>query len=185
MFDVLRSDNSIASNGLESRTPFLDKTFVQMYLSIPPHIRFHGEKPEKYLLREAFKNTNLLPDTILFRPKEAFSDGVSSLQLSLYEIIQNHIQNNLKIQKILKEPYPFLKIFKTKKTDNTVEYYPLINTPKTDEQRYYRKIFCQYFKDFAKVIPYFWMPKYINASDASARTLSIYNVGGKKSISNN
>ena len=41
-FDVLRSDKSISSNGLEPRTPFLDKNFVQTYLSIPPHLRCHN-----------------------------------------------------------------------------------------------------------------------------------------------
>ena len=49
-FDVLRSDRSISSNGLEARTPFLDRSFVQTYLSIPPDLRFHAKKNkcEKY-----------------------------------------------------------------------------------------------------------------------------------------
>ena len=50
-FDVLRSDRSISSHGLEARTPFLDKNFVQMYLSIPAKTRFlemKGTKIEKY-----------------------------------------------------------------------------------------------------------------------------------------
>ena len=63
-FDVLRSDRSISSNGLEARTPFLDKAFVKYYLSIPAELKiFDGIKRlEKYLLRKAFDNQGLLPE---------------------------------------------------------------------------------------------------------------------------
>ena len=52
LFDVLRSDKSISSHGLEPRTPFLDKAFVNYYLSIPLEFRNHNlnGKMEKYLL---------------------------------------------------------------------------------------------------------------------------------------
>jgi asparagine synthase (glutamine-hydrolysing) len=54
-FDVLRSDRSIASNGLEARTPFLDVEFVRNYLMIPSKYRFHtlNKEQEKYLIRKA------------------------------------------------------------------------------------------------------------------------------------
>ena len=55
LFDVLRSDRSISSNGLEARTPFLDRYFVQTFLSIPPHLRFEKNRCEKYILRKAFE----------------------------------------------------------------------------------------------------------------------------------
>ena len=45
-FDVLRSDKSISSNGLEPRTPFLDKEFVDTYLSLPAEWRFHAGNGE-------------------------------------------------------------------------------------------------------------------------------------------
>ena len=49
------------------------------------------------------------------------------------------------------------------------------NSPKTLEQKYYRDIFISKFTNqFSNTIPYFWMPKFVNATDASARTLSIY-----------
>ena len=47
--------------------------------------------------------------------------------------------------------------------------------PTTAEQYYYRKMFEIHYKGYGKIIPYFWMPKYIEAVDSSARTLSIYN----------
>ena len=94
LFDVLRSDKCISSHGLEPRTPFLDKTFVQYYLSLPASVRCHSlcEEPEKYLLRNAFSTVdNLLPAEILWRTKEAFSDGVSGHGRSLYTILQEKI----------------------------------------------------------------------------------------------
>ena len=157
-FDVLRSDRSISDHGLEARTPFLDRKFVQTYLSIDPNLRFHpGEKQcEKYFLRktvELFGN-NLLPDEVLWRKKEAFSDGVSKQTKSWFEIIQDHV-------KLIKFNF-----------QDSITY----NISTTQEQKYYRYIFNEKFSNnlSEKVIPYFWMPKFCDATDASARTLDIY-----------
>ena len=49
------------------------------------------------------------------------------------------------------------------------------NTPTTTEQLYYRKLYDGFYPHTAHSIPYFWMPKYVNATDSSARTLDIYN----------
>ena len=159
-FDVLRSDRSISSHGLEARTPFLDKTFVQTYLSIPPNFRFQTHKTgcEKFLIRTAFEH-KLLPKEVLWRTKEAFSDGVSSNKKSWYQVIQDHLIN--------------IK-YKPQFSNNCYEN--MHNSPKTLEQKYYRDIFIQKFKGdkFSNVIPYFWMPKFVEATDASARTLKVY-----------
>ena len=59
----------------------------------------------------------------------------------------------------------------------TIELYideDLFNRPTTREQCYYRYLFNKYYKYSDNVIPYFWMPKYTNAKDASARSLDIY-----------
>jgi asparagine synthase (glutamine-hydrolysing) len=48
--------------------------------------------------------------------------------------------------------------------------------PKTAEQFMYRYLFEKDYAGFGDILPYFWMPKFVNASDASARTLEIYNV---------
>jgi asparagine synthase (glutamine-hydrolysing) len=55
---------------------------------------------------------------------------------------------------------------------NTINY--LHNPPQTAEQRWYRAIFEEAYPGMANLVPYFWMPKYVEAKDASARTLSIY-----------
>lgn len=163
-FDVLRSDKCISSHGLEPRTPFLDRSWVQYYLSIHPSVRFHPKNKlcEKHLLRTAFskdffKNTEgkpILPDEIIWRTKEAFSDGVSKTTRSLYEIIQDYIMNNIDSEK-------------------KIDISNIIS--KTEiEKKYYKFIFNSFYKGIDNIIPYYWMPKYVNATDASARTLEIY-----------
>lgn len=162
-YDVLRSDKSISSNGLEPRTPFLDKTFVQYYLSIPIEYRNHNNSNqiEKFLFRKAFDNGEYLPKSVLWRRKEAFSDGVSSLQKSWYEIINEKVSEHFKDNNI-----------DTGELFKKYEHYK--NPPTTLEQLYYRDIFETYYPDCYDVISDFWMPKYINANDSSARTLGVY-----------
>lgn len=147
-FDVLRSDKSISSNGLEPRTPFLDKKFVFDYLKISKDIRFdlHHKHCEKYLLRKSFENKGLLPNEVLWRTKEAFSDGVTSKKTGLFELIPEYVKKN-----------------------------NLAN----NEKEYYVKLFTDYFgKNRMNIIPYKWMPKFLDISssttDSSARTLKIY-----------
>ena len=164
-FDVLRSDRCIASQGLEPRTPFLDRGWVQFYLSIDPELRYHvgKDKCEKYLIREAFNDGTYLPEDILFRKKEAFSDGVSSLQRSWYEIINEKVEQAFTSQTITNDWKSLL-----------IEYQSVHNPPKTKEQLYYRTLFDIYFPNCGEIIPYYWMPKFVDAIDASARTLSSY-----------
>ena len=157
LFDVLRSDKTISSNGLEPRTPFLDKNFVNYVLSIPSHFRNHNnfKQIEKYLLRQSFHSSTkecqqILPDEILFRKKEAFSDGVSSHGRSLYKILQEKIAAKINTQ------------------NNIVE--ANIDT----EKMYYKQIFDSLFPNCQHILPYFWMPKYTDSNDPSARTLSFY-----------
>ena len=170
-FDVLRSDKCMSSHGLEPRTPFLDREWVQYYLSINPSIRHHSNiqksqsQCEKFLLRSAFSpsyflnidNKPLLPDSVVWRTKEAFSDGVSKTSRSLYQIIQEHVASC---------QYEYINNY-------------IVTTgvlPETDEQLYYRKIFDEHYTNSAaNILDYFWMPKYVRGvKDASARTLNIY-----------
>lgn len=158
LFDVLRSDRSISSHGLEPRTPFLDKQFVATARSIAtcwrrPH---KGRQVEKWLLRRAFDDGQTLPHDVLWRRKEAFSDGVSSQDKSWYQIIQE------RVSQYVPEDWQQKAALK----------YPHL-TPTTPEQYYYR---YTYESEFGKVgsqtcTPYFWMPKWCpTATDPSART---------------
>jgi len=149
LFDVLRSDKSISSHGLEPRTPFLDKAFVNYYLSIPMEIRNHNISIhiEKYLIRQAFELDKLLPEEILWRKKEAFSDGVSNKGKSLFQIIQEYTD------KIITDPSLNLK---------------------QKEKKFYKNIFEEEYPLHLDIVPYYWMPRYILSDDPSARTLANY-----------
>ena len=174
-FDVLRSDKSISSHGLEPRTPFLDRAWTQYYLSIPPGIRKFSGQTEKYWLRYVFSegrycpfsgNSTLLPEKVLWRRKEAFSDGVSGEQRSLYQILQDYCAKMV--------PLGEYKSYEEMAKHNSQMQKVATNIPKTAEQYYYRYVFESHYMGMGDIIPYFWMPKYVDATDASARTLANY-----------
>ena len=154
-FDVLRSDRSISSHGLEPRTPFLDKGFVQTVMTIPLEYRrpVKGVLPEKWLLRRAFDDGVTLPREVLWRRKEAFSDGVSG-ERSWYEITQE------KATGLVPKDWEKRKFVE--------------NVPRTAEMFYYRNIFDGFYGKSLANVPFFWMPKWSNTTDPSARTLSLY-----------
>ena len=174
-FDVLRSDKCISSHGLEPRTPFLDKQFVDYYFGIPVTLRnplsdFHknaGTVPsEKLLLRQAFDaiEPDLLPKHILWRTKEAFSDGVSGDEGVWFKLIDEMV-----VKEMQNEKYSD----KYQASNNKLAKFSH-NPPSTNEQFYYRTIFESYYPDMENIIPYFWMPKFVEASDSSATTLEQY-----------
>ena len=187
-FDVLRSDRSISSHGLEARTPFLDRSLVQMYLSLPTMVRFQPWKVEKYLLRDSFRSDKyktisgkaVLPESILSRRKEAFSDGVTSIERTTKDVINDFVTKEL-------DALDLFKNHNEKPIDEKewVELALLIdpemkdmdahNLPTTKEQYYYRRIFEQHYSGQGRTIPHFWMPRYVDATDSSARTLELYN----------
>ncbi|KAL6944818.1 asparagine synthetase [Hanseniaspora osmophila] len=80
--DNLRANKSTMAWGLEARVPFLDREFLQLCMNIDPSEKMiNKERIEKYILRKAFDTKNeeekaYLPDEILWRQKEQFSDGV-------------------------------------------------------------------------------------------------------------
>ena len=51
---------------------------------------------------------------------------------------------------------------------------PGLFPPKTKEQLYYRALFDIYYPNCGGIIPYYWMPRFVDAKDASARTLPLY-----------
>ena len=158
-FDVLRSDRSISSNwSLEARTPFLDKDFVKFYMSIDPKLKNYNNKIEKELLRKAFENDNFLPEDVLWRRKEAFSDGCSSNERSWHNIIKEHVDNIISDNDF---------IYKSNKY--------MHNKPLMKESLYYRQIFEKFFPNRDDIIPKFWLPKWCdNKVDPSARELDNY-----------
>jgi asparagine synthase (glutamine-hydrolysing) len=162
MFDVQRSDRSISSHGLEPRTPFLDKQFVAVARSIPAYWRrpIKGKQVEKWILRRAFDDGITLPHQVLWRRKEAFSDGVSSQEKSWYQEIQERVK-------------PFMGDDWYERAQRNYTHLP----PQTPEQYYYRHTFEAEFSRTPSqtCVPYFWMPNWTpGATDPSARTLAVY-----------
>jgi asparagine synthase (glutamine-hydrolysing) len=162
-FDNLRADRCISSNGLEARVPFSDTTFVELVQCVDPALKMcSGDRQEKYLLRKAFdvlgKNgLPLLPHSVLWRTKSAFSDGVSVKQRSWHNVIKERVDALVSDKEFETESVLF-------------EH----NTPRTKEAYYYRKIFSEHYRH-DRVIPYFWMPRFTRdgeeATDPSAREL--------------
>jgi asparagine synthase (glutamine-hydrolysing) len=157
-FDSLRSDRSISSQGLEVRSPFSDPEFVDCYLSIPPYFRtISPTRMEKYLLRKSFEKDCILPSNVLWRRKEAFSDGVSDKSRSWHVIIKEHVNRMI--------------------SDDEYEEYceqpNLHNRPRMKESYYYRKIFERYYGQYVNIVPYYWLPKWCSEglNDPSAREL--------------
>ena len=104
-FDVLRSDKTTAGAGLEIRVPYFDKEFMKYYMGIPPEKKMIRDGMEKYLLRKAFES--YLPEEIVWRRKDGFSDGVSKMDKPWYEIIEEYSQQNFQC----KESELYLKIY--------------------------------------------------------------------------
>ena len=170
-FDLLRSDKSISGAGLEARVPFADKEFLTYVMRIPPRFkRFNDEKIEKYLLRKAFQGVAagmgaqerpLLPDDVLWRRKEAFSDGVSSADGRTWV-------------QMIKE-YSDRVITDTEYNNTKNHLYSLYNPPYDKESFYYRRVFETLYEGRGDTIPYYWRHPFCEGVlDPSARLLSFY-----------
>ena len=161
-YDVKRADRCISRWGLEGRVPLLDPEFIKAYWTIPAAWRVPQYKGiEKWWLREAFSG-DLLPDEVLWRKKEAFSDGVSG-ERSWFTIIQEWVSHRVGDEDLdlahIRFPYC---------------------TPTTKEAYYYRSVFCDMFEGREELIPGYWQPKWTANGvctgyvDPSARTLGTF-----------
>ncbi|XP_060082676.1 asparagine synthetase [glutamine-hydrolyzing]-like [Ylistrum balloti] len=157
MFDVQRVDRMSSAFGLEIRVPYLDHTFTSYYLSLDPEIRAPKNGMEKQLMRSTFEDTDLIPNEILWRHKEGFSDGLTTLKKSWYEIIHDFLDENIDDSELIESvcQYPF-------------------NTPVTKEALYYRRIFEKFYPGQDHLTPHQWTAKWSLSTDPSGRTLSHY-----------
>lgn len=160
LFDGLRADRTVSGQQLELRCPFLDLQFTNYYLNIPATLRRPNKGVEKFLLRSAFDDNKLLPHEILWRHKEAFSDGVASQQKSLFVVLQEIVDSRCKEK--------FDPILAAQKFPHC--------TPTSKESLYYREIFEKSFSKMAEsFIPFYWMPRWVEGvTDPSARFIKHY-----------
>eukprot|EP00057_Strongylocentrotus_purpuratus_P029392 XP_011683866.1 PREDICTED: asparagine synthetase [glutamine-hydrolyzing] [Strongylocentrotus purpuratus] len=157
MYDVLRADRISSVHGLEIRVPFLDHLFTSYYLSLPAALRRPINGIEKFLIRKSFDDGVVLPDEILWRTKEGFTDGVSSVEKSWYVILAEHFEEQITDSMLNEAPTKF----------------PFV-TPTTKESYYYRMVFEEFFPGRAEWTPYMWMPRWVDAKDPVGRALKHY-----------
>ena len=124
MYDCLRANKSLAAWGVEGRVPFLDKEFIDIAMSLNPKDKMiNNERMEKWILRKAFED--YLPDEILWRQKEQFSDGVGYNWIdSLKDFVSEFISDKDMADAKIKFP---------------------IKPPQTKEEYYYRSLFSEHF----------------------------------------
>lgn len=124
MYDCLRANKSLAAWGVEGRVPFLDKEFLDVAMSIPPKYKMcPGKTIEKKVVRDAF--TDMLPEEIVWRQKEQFSDGVGYSWIdTLKEVTASAVSDE--------------------QMAHAAERFP-INPPRNKEEYYYRSIFAEHF----------------------------------------
>ncbi len=162
MYDVLRADRSISSNGLEARVPFGDLDFVEYVMHIQPELKMNFTGVGKYILRKAFEG-DYLPQEILYREKAAFSDAVGH---SVVDYLKEYAETTYSDQ------YLLLAQAKYKHSP-----------PISKESLMYREIYENHFPGRADLIKSFWMPnkewENCDVDDPSARVLPNYGKSGE------
>ena len=164
-YDCLRANKSLAACGIEGRVPFLDKEFIDVAMRINPKDKMiTSEKMEKWVLRKSFEN--YLPESVAWRQKEQFSDGVGYDWIdSLKDLVNEKVSDDM--FKNAKFTFPF-------------------QTPMSKEEYYYRSIFEEHFpsETSATTVPSVpsvacstpialeWDKAFKNLNDPSGRSVS-------------
>ena len=164
-YDCLRANKSLAAWGIEGRVPFLDKEFIDVAMRINPKDKMiTSEKMEKWVLRKSFEK--YLPDSVAWRQKEQFSDGVGYDWIdSLKDLVNEKVSDDM--FKNAKFTFPF-------------------QTPMSKEEYYYRSIFEDHFpsETSATTVPSVpsvacstpialeWDKAFKNLNDPSGRSVS-------------
>lgn len=165
LYDCLRANKSLMAWGVEGRVPFLDKKFLDIAMNFKPSAKMcQGSTIEKKALREAFNG--MLPDEVLWRQKEQFSDGVG---YSWIDALRDYAEKSVSDRKFAERETRFP-----------------VNTPVTKEAYLYREIFEDLFKlpSAVKTVPYgksvacstetaiAWDAKFAQMNDPSGRTVT-------------
>jgi len=151
--DCLRANKSTMAWGVETRVPFLDKEFLEVALGFDPEEkRFNANKMEKFVLRKAFdtKDNPYLPDSVLWRQKEQFSDGVG---YSWIDGLKERAEVEINDATFAKRQELFS-----------------YDTPQTKEAFWYRQIFEAHFpQQSARETVTKWVPTWGGSTDPSGR----------------
>ena len=134
LYDCLRANKSLAAWGVEGRVPFLDKEFLDVAMRLNPEAKMcPGKTIEKRLVREAF--ADLLPEEIVWRQKEQFSDGVGYSWIDTLKQITSEAVSDEQMA-------------------HAAERFP-VHSPQCKEEYYYRSIFAELFpsESAARAVP--------------------------------
>ena len=134
-YDCLRANKSLSAWGVEGRVPFLDKEFLDVAMRLNPSVKMcPGNTMEKKVVREAF--ADMLPESVAWRQKEQFSDGVGYSWIDTLKQITSEAITDEQMA-------------------HAAERFP-INTPLNKEEYYYRSIFEEHFPSdsAAKSVPH-------------------------------
>ena len=124
MYDCLRANKSLSAWGVEGRVPFLDREFLDVAMRTNPKAKMcPGQTIEKKIVREAF--SDMLPQEIVWRQKEQFSDGVGYSWIDTLKRITAEAVSDDDMA-------------------HAAERFP-INPPLNKEEYYYRSIFAEHF----------------------------------------
>ncbi len=175
LYDCLRANKSLAAWGVEGRVPFLDKEFMDIAMSINPADKMIKDgRMEKWVVRKAFED--YLPESIAWRQKEQFSDGVG---YSWIDTLKDQAE----------------RLVSDTEFESAASRFP-INTPKNKEEYLYRSIFERHFPSdaAAKTVPsvksvacstpeaLLWDASFQNLNDPSGRAVaSVHNESYEKS----
>ncbi|KAL3481594.1 hypothetical protein BJX99DRAFT_149349 [Aspergillus californicus] len=160
--DCLRANKSTSAWGLEARVPFLDKAFLETCMDVDPTEKMiTKDRIEKYILRKAFDTSDepdveaYLPDKILWRQKEQFSDGVG---YSWIDGLKDHAELQV-TDEMMKNPKPEWGA----------------DIPDTKEAYWYRLMFDEHFPASCASTVERWVPTWSKQSDPSGRAIATHN----------
>ncbi|KAF5697283.1 asparagine synthetase [Fusarium globosum] len=160
--DCLRANKSTSAWGLEARVPFLDKEFLETSMNIDPQEKMiTKDRLEKYIIRKAFDTSDepdeqpYLPDNILWRQKEQFSDGVG---YGWIDALKDNAEKQV-TDEMMKNPKP--------------EWGDDI--PDTKEAYWYRCMFDEHFPPHCASTVMRWTPTWSKQTDPSGRAISTHN----------
>lgn len=128
-YDCLRANKSMMAWGVEPRVPFLDREFMDVAMAFDARYKMVDkasggvQRMEKGILRAAFEG--YLPDEILWRQKEQFSDGVG---YGWIDGLKAHAESQVSDRELAAADKRFG-----------------VNPPQTKEAYYYRSLFEQFF----------------------------------------
>ncbi|KAL2812816.1 hypothetical protein BJX63DRAFT_234913 [Aspergillus granulosus] len=160
--DCLRANKSTSAWGLEARVPFLDKAFLETCMAVDPKEKMiTKDRIEKYILRKAFDTSDepdvepYLPEKILWRQKEQFSDGVG---YSWIDGLKDHAELHV-TDEMMKNPKP--------EWGNDI--------PDTKEAYWYRTMFDEHFPSYCASTVERWVPTWSKQTDPSGRAIATHN----------